>query len=154
MKKLIFLILFPACMAFAQSELDISFDEYVSLASEGDVEAQFAVGWHYFHGENGIEVNFQQALYWLRLAAFQGHARAQLDISLIYNSESQDDIEQDNIKSYTWAYMSGLNGNIDGSNFANRAWFAEYAGLSEEDFIWAETEATRCIESDYKKCDI
>ena len=50
--------------------------------------------------------------------------------------------------------MSGLNGNIDGSNFANRAWLAEYAGLSKEDFTWAEAEAARCIESEYQLCEL
>lgn len=56
---------------------------YEELATQGDVEAQFALAEMYFSGE-GTERNVAQAAKWYREAAEQGHVRAQCKMGAAY----------------------------------------------------------------------
>ena len=54
------------------------------MAEKGNPEAQYNVGWNYFHGE-GVPQDNKEALKWYRLAAEQGHAKAQFNLGGRYS---------------------------------------------------------------------
>ena len=53
------------------------------MAEKGNPEAQYKVGWNYFHGE-GVPQDNKEALKWYRLAVEQGHAKAQGVLGFLY----------------------------------------------------------------------
>lgn len=55
----------------------------IEAAKQGDVNAQFDLGWKYSHGE-GVTKDYQQAANWYRKAAEQGLAEAQFNLGLLY----------------------------------------------------------------------
>ncbi len=55
----------------------------IEAAKQGDVNAQFDLGWKYSHGE-GVTKDYQQAASWYRKAAEQGLAEAQFNLGLLY----------------------------------------------------------------------
>ncbi len=52
-------------------------------AKEGDIEAQFNLGWMYSNGE-GVPLDYNEAVKWYRKAAEQGNADAQYNLGLMY----------------------------------------------------------------------
>lgn len=60
-----------------------AFSYFVSLALQGDPDAQFNVGLCYSDG-NGVEKNLRKSIEWFTLAASQGHADAQYNLGLMY----------------------------------------------------------------------
>ena len=46
-------------------------------AKQGDPDAQFALGERYFYRNRDVSQDDEQAVYWYRKAAEQGHANAQ-----------------------------------------------------------------------------
>lgn len=53
-----------------------SIDELERLASDGDVDAQYALGRIHFDGKRCLAKNYAEAFKWLSMAADQGHASA------------------------------------------------------------------------------
>ena len=53
------------------------------LAEQGNVEAQFFLGFCYYNGD-GVSQNYTQAVEWYTRAAEQGHAKAQHNLGLCY----------------------------------------------------------------------
>jgi TPR repeat protein len=60
----------------AQHRYDEAFVELKKLAEEGDADAQFWVGFHYFSGSFGVERNDENARMWFSKARDQSHALA------------------------------------------------------------------------------
>ena len=56
--------------------------DLINQSAQGDIEAQYNLGKRYYHGD-GVEQDYEQAVYWLQKAAEQGHveAKAQLNAS-------------------------------------------------------------------------
>ena len=56
-------------------------------AEAGDPEAQYLLGWLFRYGKKeGIFMDYEQAVYWYRKAADQGHAAAQNALGWMYKS--------------------------------------------------------------------
>lgn len=53
------------------------------LAEQGNAQAQFRLGWMYWHGD-GVKPDIAGALQWYRKAAEQGDTRAALNLASIY----------------------------------------------------------------------
>ncbi len=54
------------------------------LAEQGNIEAQYNLGWMYHNGY-GLRVNDHLALEWWRLASGQGHSDASFSIGMLYD---------------------------------------------------------------------
>jgi TPR repeat protein len=62
--------------AYAAEEYDRVFSLVLPLAAAGNADAQYTLGYLYFHGL-GTEKSETQAMNWIQRAAIQGHAKAQ-----------------------------------------------------------------------------
>ena len=67
----------PENKAFAEAKAKAVFAEVKAKAESGLAKAQLNLGVMYAKGE-GVEQDFKEAVKWSRLAAEQGHAKAQL----------------------------------------------------------------------------
>ena len=54
-----------------------------NAAEQGDAEAQYSLGWNYYHGE-GVVKDYALAVWWYRKAAEQGHSGAQNSLGVCY----------------------------------------------------------------------
>lgn len=82
MQKLILIL--AICVA-ATGLLSVSgySTEMVRSALNGDPDAQYSLGWAYYHGE-GVVRDLREAVRWYALAAEQGHADAQCNLGWCY----------------------------------------------------------------------
>ena len=77
-------------------------------AKQGDVLAQFGLGWMYRNGE-GVIKNYREAVKWYRLAAEQGLAKAQSNLALMYdNGYGVPENDREAVKWYKLAAEQGL----------------------------------------------
>lgn len=59
------------------------------IAEQGDANAQFNLGYRYFHGDGVIEDDVE-AVKWYHKAAAQGHAKAQVNLGICYAIAGDD----------------------------------------------------------------
>jgi V8-like Glu-specific endopeptidase len=59
------------------------FVQHYLLAKRGDLRAQHQVALDYNYGENGVPVNFTQAMKWLQKAASRGHVQSKIDLKTL-----------------------------------------------------------------------
>lgn len=59
-------------------------EDLIFKAEQGDAEAQFALGEYYYHAAEDGAQDYEQAVYWYRKAAEQGHASAQARLGYFY----------------------------------------------------------------------
>jgi TPR repeat protein len=57
--------------------------EWLPLAENGDIEAQYNIAGMYAKG-NGVKIDDEKAVYWYKKAAKQGHPRAQYNVGVMY----------------------------------------------------------------------
>jgi hypothetical protein len=76
---------FMPSMSFAEKDSGKSFEEYLSLAKQGDAEAQLHLGNMYKKGK-GVPKDYKEAVRWYRKAAEQGEAVAQYKLGEMYYS--------------------------------------------------------------------
>ncbi len=81
-------------------------------AKQGDVLAQFGLGWMYYDGE-GVSQNDREAVKWFRLAAEQGVAKAQGVLGAMY--DLGEGVTQDYQEAYIWYSLAVANGFKDAS---------------------------------------
>ena len=81
-------------------------------AEQGDVLAQFGLGWMYYGGE-GVSQNDREAVKWFRLAAEQGNAKGQGGLGLMY--ALGEGVTQDYQEAYIWLSLAVANGYRDAS---------------------------------------
>jgi len=74
---------FMPSMSFAEKDSGKSFEEYLSLAKQGDAEAQLHLGNMYKKGK-GVPKDYKEAVRWYRKAAEQGEAYAQSCLGDMY----------------------------------------------------------------------
>jgi TPR repeat protein len=87
------------------------------LAQEGDVHAQYSLGWMYHNGY-GLSIDDDQAMKWWRKAADQGDADAQFALGTLY--VSGDGPERDMAKAVQWFLTAAKQGHED-AQFTLRA---------------------------------
>ena len=69
--------------AYERGEYELAMRELLPAAKTGNPSAQFLVGYMYDEGQ-GVRRKTEEAIHWLQKAAEQNHARAELQIGLIY----------------------------------------------------------------------
>jgi TPR repeat protein len=69
--------------AYARGDYPTALSLLRPLADQGNAQAQFRLGWMYWHG-NGVKPDIAGALQWYRKAAEQGDTRAELSLAAIY----------------------------------------------------------------------
>ena len=91
---LVFMVPLLVVSSFSYADTDAKVDKQkVDLAATkakaevGDPEAQYLLGWLFRYGKKeGIFMDYEQAVYWYRKAADQGHAAAQNALGWMYKS--------------------------------------------------------------------
>jgi TPR repeat protein len=73
---------------FSDGVFDTAYGEYLTLAKEGNVEAQYKVGLMLANGQ-GISKNMEQAVKWWTTAAENGNKIAQYNLGVLY-AKGQD----------------------------------------------------------------
>jgi TPR repeat protein len=86
---------------------------YKKAAEQGDATAQNNLGDCYYKGE-GIEQDYEQAVYWYKKAAEQGHLYAQNHLGYCY--DSGQGVEQDYEQAVYWCTKAAEQGFADAQN--------------------------------------
>lgn len=103
MKKILWLwLLFQVYHLSAQNSSDtekinyknLSFQEVILLADQGDPKAMFDIGKRYLTGQGGAEKNMPLAVSWSEKAVSNGELNAKYELGLYYLSADQEDIKQ------------------------------------------------------------
>lgn len=82
-------------------EREYTFDDWYELAENGDVKAQLIVGHCYFAG-TAVTQNYRVAREWFYLAALQGDAIAQLNLSFMYEHGYGTEINKEEAEKWRW----------------------------------------------------
>ena len=82
--------------------------EWRPLAEQGNVEAQYNLGFLYYNGQ-GLTQNSAEALKWYRLAAEQAHGDAQLNLGAMYRNGQG--VPEDFVKAAKWYRLAAEQGN-------------------------------------------
>ena len=82
--------------------------EWKPLAEQGNVEAQYNLGFLYYNGQ-GLTQNNAEALKWYRLAAEQAHGDAQLNLGAMYRNGQG--VPEDFVKAAKWYRLAAEQGN-------------------------------------------
>jgi len=70
-------------MAFLFGQYKLAYKIWLPLAEEGYADAQATIGWMY-HADKGVKKSLNQAYYWYKKAAKQGHLIAQNNIGVFH----------------------------------------------------------------------
>ena len=73
--------------------------EWLVLAEQGDVRAQYNVGWMHAYGIGTLQ-DYEQAVNWYRKSAEQGFVHAQFNLGNMYLRG--DGVEKDDSLAFTW----------------------------------------------------
>lgn len=101
---------FMPSMSFAEKDSGKSFEEYLSLAKQGDAEAQLHLGNMYKKGK-GVPKDYKEAVRWYRKAAEQGYVRTQYTLGVMYRDG--EGVPKDLVASYAWLNISAAQGYKD-----------------------------------------
>ena len=107
-------VLISACtendpeQAFRKGDYDRAFELWKPLAENGDLEAEYYLGIHYYLGL-GVIKNHKMARQWYEKAAVKGHPSAQLSLGTMY--QDGDTVTQNFVTAYMWYYASAIQGN-------------------------------------------
>jgi len=82
-------------------------ERFRRLAENGNVEAQIALGLMFTFGQ-GVEQDYEEGRFWLKLASNQGSGAAQLNLGNIYAEGIG--VERDNVTAYAWYAISASHG--------------------------------------------
>jgi TPR repeat protein len=85
--------------AYEREQYATAFRLFESLAYQGDIRAQRAVGRSYYDGK-GVPQNFEAALTWFRAAAGRGSTEAQLYLGIMY--DDGDGVARDRVAAAKW----------------------------------------------------
>ncbi len=82
--------------------------QLMRAALNGDPDAQYQLGWCYYHGE-GVLRDLREAVRWYSLAADQGHVDAQCDLGWCYFKG--EGVPEDEVEAARWWRISARRGN-------------------------------------------
>lgn len=71
---------------FAAGEFKTSFHQLLPLASEGNADAQYAVGYMYYYGF-GVAQDAESGIFWMEKAAAKHNPRAEKALQLIHSGD-------------------------------------------------------------------
>ena len=93
--------------AYQDGDFKTAFREFLELAGEGDMNAQFRLGNMYQKGQ-GVTKNQPEAAKWFRQAADRGHGEAQYVLALMHIRG--EGVSQDNVRAHFWFSVSSAGG--------------------------------------------
>ncbi len=117
-----------------------------SLATHGDVDAQYNLGLMYDNGK-GVTQDYKEAVKWYRLSAKQGHAGAQLNLGVMY--AKGEGVIQDYVRAHMWFNLSASQGNKDAKK--NREKVTKK--MTSSQIAEAQRMARDCEKKNYKNCE-
>ena len=133
-------------LAAAQSgDFATALREWTPLAEQGDVVAQFNLGFMYDEGK-GVLQDYKTAVKWYTLAAEQGDAYAQYNLGQMYRKG--EGVPQDYVYAHMWGNIAASNGYEDGGKL--RDLFAEE--MTATQIEKAQELARECVRKEYKGC--
>jgi len=174
---------FAKGMAFAKAGNHVAaLKEWLPLAKQGHIEAQFNLGEIYRKG-NGVEIDLAESLRWYRLAAEQGNVNAQITAGFIYYDGKSG--LQDAKEAMHWARLAAQQGHVVAQSLlgvihaqgkgvpknavAAHVWYStafengyQNAGrlrdnlettMTPEQITQAAEKAKTCLSSNYTNCD-
>ena len=94
--------------AFERGDYATALREWLPLAEQGDVSAQYFLGVMYTYGR-GVPQNDAEAVKWYRKAAEQGFAQAQYNLGVMYYFG--EGVSVNSIKAYMWWSLAMEQGN-------------------------------------------
>ena len=94
--------------AYKSGDFATALREWQSLAEQGNVNAQFNIGFMY-RGGQGVSQNYETAAKWWKLSAQQGDALSQLMLGAMY--EEGTGVSQDHKTAVKWLKLSAQQGN-------------------------------------------
>ena len=89
-------------------DYDTAVREWQPLAEQGNVEAQYNLGFMYYNGQ-GLTQNSAKAVKWYRLAAEQGHGDARLNLGAMYRNGQG--VPEDFVRAAKWYRLAAEQGN-------------------------------------------
>ncbi|MBR4690040.1 MAG: SEL1-like repeat protein [Bacteroidales bacterium] len=84
---------------------------YKKAAEMGCAEAQDYLGYWYENGENGLDVDYQEAFRWYKKAAEQGYRYAQYDIGCLYDDGLG--VKENKREAVKWFKRAASKNNVD-----------------------------------------
>ena len=128
----IFLVMFFISICLTQQVRSESTDAdnslFIILAEQGDVNAQWVLGFMYLNGE-GMPQNYKQAAYWLTKAAEQGFALAQFNLGFMYDNGKG--VPQDDQKALDWYKKAALQGLAEAQTNLGVMYAADQSALQD-----------------------
>ena len=101
---------------------------FKTMAEQGDADAQFNLGFQYFHGQ-GVPQDYAEAVKWYRRAAEQGKAAAQSNLGFLYNVGQG--VPQDYAMAMKWYRKAAEQGHAD-AQYNLGVIYAEGVGVSQD----------------------
>lgn len=93
--------------AIQKSDYATAYNEFLPLAEQGNVRAQYNIAFMYDSGL-GVPVDYDEAAKWYRKAADQGLPDAQHNLAVIYAGGKK--IAQDLVQAYFWFDLAATSG--------------------------------------------
>ncbi len=131
--------------AFNGGDYASALKEWVPLAKQGDVVAQFNLGLMYHEGQV-VPMDYKTAIKWYALAAQQGNADAQFNLGVMYYNGQG--VSLDDVRAHMWFNLSALGGNESAA--ANRDHVAKI--MKPYQIERAGKLARECVAKNYKGC--
>lgn len=95
----------------------------------------------------GVPKNISEAVRLYRLAAEQGHAKAQYNLGVTYNTG--EGVPKNLVRAHLWANVAAANGHEEARSF--RDWLEQK--MDKVQISDAERKAHTCMTSGYTDCD-
>lgn len=127
----------------------LSAQDLVVKAAQGDADAMFELGLCYRRGNRGVEADQSQAVLWFTKAANKGHAQAMYYLAA-YHMDGSGGLEIDTLKAYNYYKMSAEQG--DEFSMAELSDLWEVRGIpnaAEQALMWN----LRCVDKFREKGD-
>jgi TPR repeat protein len=116
------------------------------LAVQGDARSQFQLSLLFGHGQ-GVPVNLQESVKWLRLAATRGNAPAQSNLGAAYSRGAG--VPRDDVRAVTWFTIAAASGSTQA--LTNRA--VALRRMTPAQIRQAQEMAADCIQRSLQACD-
>jgi len=109
-KVAVLLVLIQVLISPIHAQTEDQVNAFKSLAENGDVRAQFALGFCYYSG-TGVAKDDIEAIKWYRMAAEQGNEESQYAIGYCY--ENGTGVAKDNVEAVKWYRKAADQGQAD-----------------------------------------
>ena len=133
--------------AYDRGDYPTALNEFLPLAEQGDVKAQFNMGILYEKGQ-GVPQDFQEAFRWYGLAAEQGDAHTQNVVGMLY--EFGQGVPQDYTQALYWYGLAAQQGEADAQHNLGYLYHVGQGGLTQnfvQAHMWYNLAAAQGVEN-------